>query len=203
MKRRLLILSLLVITTFGLLTNQAGSAKVRTNEAEKVTLSISPDEGLERAKSLVALINKYRREQGLSEIPYSPWLTYVARWHVYDLENKNPASGACNTHSWSNKGEGRWTNCCDIDDDDRGCSWDKPKEISNGAYNGVGFEIACKYADEMSNSVALDCWKKSSPHLDMMLNRGTWADNKWKAIGAGISYHYAVVWFAEEIDNSK
>ena len=114
-------------------------------------------------------------------------------------------------HSWSNKADGfkflvekglSWSPCCDKDSDTKGCSWDKPKEITNGAYKGTGYEIACGFDDagEMTNDIALECWEGSPPHLDMMLNRRNWADNKWRAIGAGISTHYAVVWFGEESD---
>jgi len=207
MKKICLVLILAsIVVPFDSLTNNALSSTDNHDSHTEVNASPVTGDGLDKAKSLVRYINQYRREKGLDEVPYSPWLTYVARWHVYDLENNHRSSGPCNSmHSWSDKGEGKWNQCCKRVGDAGACSWDKPKEISKGAYKGVGFEIACggRDIDEMTNDAALQCWKSSSSHLDIMLNRGTWADNKWRAIGAGISHHYAVVWFAEESDTSK
>ncbi len=189
------------VATFGRITNNISSSKINHDGLQVSSIG---DDGDDKAKSLVRFINQYRRENGLNEIPYSPWLTYVGRWHVSDLETNNPDSGSCNLHSWSNKGS--WSQCCYTGDHARAsCMWDKPREISKGAYKGNGFEIACgrKGISELTTYSALECWKGSSPHLDVILNRGIWAKYKWKAIGAGISSHYAVVWFAEESDTSN
>lgn len=191
------------VLTIGTSARKAPAAKaIRNNLTEPGAAAIAQD-GLERAKALVKVINQYRREQGLEEIPYSPWLTYVARWHVYDLQTNNPNSGSCSSmHSWSDKGS--WSSCCNKKGGTVGCSWDKPREISKGAYKGVGFEIASGYKGygEMTNYEALESWKRSPPHLNTLLNRDKWAKYKWKAIGAAISNDYAVVWFSEEIDTS-
>lgn len=186
---------------FGALANKPSMSKVNRDGLTEVTASDTEEDGLKRAKLLVGVINQYRREQGLDEIPYSPWLTYVARWHIYDLDVNKPNGGSCSPHSWSNKGD--WSPCCYVLSNPSGkCMWDKPGELSKGAYKANGFEIAVG-PGEITNQVALKAWQGSKPHLDVILNRDVWANHKWKAIGAGISNSYAVVWFGEEVDTSK
>ena len=197
---------------FGTLVNNASSPKASGNSLTEVTDSIIDEDDLKRAKALVGVINQYRREQGLDEIPYSPRLTDVARWHVYDLEVNKPSGGSCNLHSWSDKGERSdflakngvsWNSCCYTSDHARkSCMWNKPREISDGAYKGNGYEIAARNGRGMTNHRALEQWKGSPLHLDAILNRGKWAKSKWKAIGAAISSHHAVVWFGKETDRS-
>jgi len=192
--------------------NNASSPKPSRNSLTEVTGSIIEEDDLKRAKALVRVINQFRREQGLDEIPYSPRLTSVARWHVYDLEVNKPSGGSCNLHSWSDKGERSdflakngvsWNSCCYTSDHARNsCMWNKPREISDGAYKGNGYEIAARNGRGITNYRALEQWKASPLHLDMILNRGKWAKSKWKAIGAAISSHYAVVWFGKETDRS-
>ncbi len=176
------------------------SAQAMISGAHLATANLSQpvaeDDGLKRAKALVRVINQYRQEQGLEEIPYSPWLTYVARYHVYDLETNDPAHGSCNLHSWSDRGE--WSACCYTSDHARAdCMWNKPKELSKGAYEGVGFEIAAKNTGGMTSQGALAQWQGSRGHHDVILNRGIWANRSWKAIGAAVSNYYAVVWFGD------
>lgn len=169
--------------------------------AAQAQLSSSEDEAIKHAKSLVSVINQYRREQGLNEIPYSPWLTFVARSHVYDMEVNNPYNGSCSQHSWSNKGI--WSSCCyDLSSPDGECMWNKPRELSKGAYKSNGFEVGIGPGEGITNQIALEGWKNSKHHLDVILNRGDWARFKWKAIGAGISNNYAFVWFGEDADAS-
>lgn len=211
-KLSLIFILITTMLTAGGVTTLTSSSKINN---DGLTVSAIADDGDEKARSLVGVINQYRRDKGLAEIPYSPWLTYVARWHVYDLENNRPDTGSCNMHSWSDKAgvanystnnRVTWSACCYTGNHTKArCMWDKPREISKGAYKANGFEIACRGNDiaEMTNYRALECWKESQSHLDVMLNRGKWNDNKWKAIGAAISYHYAVVWFAEETDASN
>ena len=196
---------------FGMPANDASSPKASRNSLTEVTGSIIEEDDLKRAKALVGVINQYRREQGLNEIPYSPRLTDVARWHVYDLEVNKPSGGACNLHSWSDQGERSdflaingvsWNSCCYTSDHARNrCMWNKPREISDGEYKGNGYEIAARNRG-MTNDRALEQWKGSPLHLDAILNRGKWAKAKWKAIGAAISSRYAVVWFGKETDRS-
>ncbi len=86
---------------------------------------------------LVQLINDYRKQNSLAEIPLSGSLTAVALKHVFDLSSNHPEK-LCgekgNTHSWSSNenwtgvnGEGNWKGCCyPGDPSNYACMWDKP-----------------------------------------------------------------------------
>ena len=83
--------------------------------------------------------------------------------------------------------------------------WDKPREIAR--YRGSGFEIAFWRSSSASSQLpvvspdaALNGWKTSPGHNAVILNQGIWHDNRWRAIGIGMSEHYAVVWFGEATD---
>lgn len=144
---------------------------------------------------LTDLIFDYRAENGLTAIPLSPTLSRIARLHVADLE-RHPPRGRCNTHSWS--ANGAWTPCCYTRDHAQArCMWDKPREISRGAYTAEGFEIVCHNADGMTAQAAMACWRRSRQHHDVLLNRGLWRDRPWRAMGVAVSAHYAVVWLGE------
>lgn len=150
--------------------------------------------------SLVDVINKYRLENNLFEIPISPSLTIVAETHARDLAENYIPNDSCNLHSWSDKGN--WTPFCYTPDHANAqMMWDKPRELTS--YTGNGYEIAAFRSDSMYANIALELWKNSEPHLDLILNLGSWKDVKWKAIGAAINEGYAVVWFGEEADPVK
>ncbi len=150
--------------------------------------------------NVAEVINQYRQDNGLPEIPVSESLTAVAQKHVEDLENNNPVTGDCNLHSWSDKGE--WTPCCYTDDHaEAQCMWDKPRELTS--YVGNGYEISAQYSGKTRPNCALEQWRESEPHHDTILNRGIWADREWLAIGGAVSEHYAVVWFGTVIDNNE
>ena len=148
--------------------------------------------------ALADIINQFRQENGLPAIPISSQLTLVAETHVWDLETNHPDQGSCNLHSWS--GQGSWTSCCYTSDHAQAsCMWNKPREIAG--YPGNGYEIATGYSSRdwtITPERALESWKGSPPHLDVILNRGKWTTHPWRAMGAGISEHFAVVWFGEE-----
>jgi hypothetical protein len=144
---------------------------------------------------LTDLIFHYRAENGLTAIPLSPTLSRVASLHVDDLE-RHPPRGRCNTHSWS--ANGTWTPCCYTRDHAQArCMWDKPREISRGAYTAQGFEIVCHDPGGMTAQAAMACWRRSRQHHDVLLNRGSWRDRPWRAMGVAVSAHYAVVWLGE------
>lgn len=148
---------------------------------------------------VATVINEYRLEQGLDEIPLSSSLKAVAEAHVQDLEENNPDTGDCNTHSWSDEGD--WTACCYTSDHaEAECMWDKPDEITDGVYTSEGYEIAVFTTSIMTADAALESWQSSDPHLDVILNRDVWESVEWKALGAAISEHYAVTWFGTEED---
>lgn len=153
------------------------------------------------AAQLAQLINTYRSEQGLPPVALSPSLTRVARAHVDDLE-QHPPSGRCNGHSWSLAGA--WTACCYTSDHAQAqCMWDKPKEITRGAYAGPGFEIVTWASAGTSPSSAMSRWKASAGHASVILNRGVWATSRWQAMGVALSAHHAVVWFGEAPDTAE
>ena len=148
-------------------------------------------------QQLFDLLNAYRKQQKLAPIALSPKLMQVARLHVYDLVTNQPAKGKCNLHSWSNKG--KWSPCCyNGNDASAKCMWEKPKELTG--YSGSGFEIAA-YATNMSPQIAIDGWKGSSGHNEVMINKGSWKNLNWQAVGVGISGDYAVIWFGTVADN--
>jgi hypothetical protein len=151
---------------------------------------------------LVATINGYRVSRGLPSIPVSVSLTRVAEAHVRDLEINSPHGGVCNAHSWSSSGN--WTACCYTADHAQAeCVWRKPREITGGVYTGNGYEIAISGATDLSAVGALAVWQGSQPHHDVILNRATWADNVWRAVGAANSGRFAVVWFGELSDPAR
>lgn len=146
---------------------------------------------------LYKLIMKYRQEKGLPPIPLSKSLTIVAQTHVKDLLENHPDKGNCNMHSWSSKG--KWEACCYTDDHAKASSmWKKPRELTS--YQGNGYEIASGGASGAED--ALNLWKDSKSHNDVIINKGTWKA-KWQAIGIGINNGYAVVWFGNEPDTAK
>ena len=166
-------------------------------------LVVSQDLSGEELK-LYTMINDYRNSKGLKNIPISKSLTFVAQTHVRDLVNNKPYMGAnCNSHSWSN--EGKWTSCCYTSNHARAkCMWDKPRELTS--YMGNGFEIATGYLSnpeyKMTAEKALQSWKGSSGHNNVIINRDKWNDSEWNAIGIGIYKGFAVVWFGEEKDEN-
>lgn len=147
---------------------------------------------------LYTLLMDYRRVNGLSIIPISKSLTFVAQTHVRDLQENFSSQGDCNMHSWSNKGT--WSSCCYTPDHAQAkCMWNKPKELTS--YIGNGYEIAHggqNYLDTAEK--ALSGWKHSPGHNSVIINEGIWND-QWNAIGIGIYGGFAVVWFGKESDD--
>jgi hypothetical protein len=148
---------------------------------------------------LYNLIMEYRHSKKLPKIPLSKSLTYVAQTHCKDLSiNKPDRSPGCNAHSWSDKGT--WSSCCyTADHKQSSCMWNKPKELTN--YAGHGFEIACSSSDDKMTAVtALECWKKSYHHNNVIVNRDVWKKTEWNAVGVGIYNGISTVWFGKLTD---
>jgi uncharacterized protein YkwD len=74
--------------------------------------------------------------------------------------------------------------------------WSKPSELTS--YKSNGYEIACMGA--ITAEKALECWKGSPGHNDVILNRHTWKNMKWNAMGVSIYGPYALVWFGTIAD---
>jgi hypothetical protein len=158
----------------------------------------------ETEMELYRLINEYRIQKGLPEVKLSASLSYVARTHARDQTENYKESNRCNMHSWSNKGE--WSSCCYTPDHKRAkCMWDKPRELTN--YTGDGYEISFYTTYPYTSPAAfakdaLDGWKKSSGHNEIIINKSIWKNVKWQAIGIGIYGEYANVWFGKEVDGA-
>lgn len=180
------LLSILLITT----TLSKGMSQVK-----KTTVNAQQME-------LYNLIMDYRKSKGLKVIPLSNALTTVAQTHCLDLNNNNPdMETRCNAHSWSNKG--KWTSCCYTPDHKQAdCMWNKPKELTT--YPGIGYEISVggsKYLSfVMTPEYAINSWKNSKWHNEVMIDKGMWVNKEWNAIGIGIYKGFATVWFGEEKD---
>ncbi|HHN47781.1 MAG TPA: CAP domain-containing protein [Bacteroidales bacterium] len=148
-------------------------------------------------------LNDYRQANALPPIALSRSLTLVAQVHCRDLAINRPHQrDSCNMHSWSRNNN--WSACCYTGDHKRAaCMWSKPRELSN--YQGDGFEIAFHTTAPFINAgklaaEAMDSWKKSKGHNDVMVNRGTWKNIKWEAVGVGYYGGYATIWFGMEPD---
>ncbi|NJK31375.1 MAG: CAP domain-containing protein [Deltaproteobacteria bacterium] len=147
------------------------------------------------ALEIIAALNAYREENSLPAIPASPSLCTVANAHVHDLADNNPVMGECNLHSWSDQGP--WTACCYTPDHAQAqCMWDKPRELS--IYMGNGYENAAYGVQSPMHAV--DLWKSSPPHNEVMLNQGIWQGYPWGSVGADLYEGYAVLWFGVEAD---
>ena len=156
----------------------------------------------ETEQEIFRQINEYRSQKGLPPVALSLSLTYVAQLHVWDLAENNPVSRRCNLHSWSEKGP--WSACCYTEDqDEAGCMWNKPRELTN--YPGEGYEIAYWTNEPLDPEPfaekTIRAWKKSLPHNRVIVNSGEWRQLDWNAMGVGYYRGYAVVWFGEAEDN--
>jgi|HigsolmetaAR202D_1030399.scaffolds.fasta_scaffold00118_26 hypothetical protein len=181
-----------------------GSRAIREIQQQKALpgTTISGDE-----YRMAQLVNLYRAEYQLPEVPLSTSLTEVAQLHVRDLANYDVVSQtdqrglACSLHSWSTNGE--WTPVCYTRDNAYAEQmWNKPYEITHGIYSGYGFEIAmgAKNGYVARPDAAVEAWKNSPLHNAVMINSDSWAALTWRAMGVGIYQGYAVVWFGEQTD---
>lgn len=189
-----LVILLFFSFTFSFSYSQSAKSRVTTSEIY-----------LDEAESKLALaINNYRVSRGLEPIELSISLTKVAQMHAEDLSENFEPGGRCNLHSWSKSS--LWSSCCYTPDHKKAaCMWDKPRELTS--YKGDGYEIAF-YSNYPYSTVeerikdALDGWKKSKGHHDIIINRDNWKTAKWKAMGVGVHGDYTVVWFGELVDPS-
>ena len=134
------------------------------------------------------MANDYREENGLPRIPISEALRSVAQWRVAD-SNHAISSGSyqldpsCNLNTWYGIPSAPYSTCCFTTDQAQvACMWNKPDELSGSWYSSLGFELANEGAPDPT--AAVDSWKNSSSHNDMILNQGVWASISWGAIGS-------------------
>ena len=175
------------ITTIGDgVKGESGLFKIAAN-----TVGNNCTQGTE-AQKLECLINEYRKSVGLKPVPHSSSLEKVAVAHVKDLVLYHPENSCKgNPHSWSKNG--KWKGGCYDPDDSTTfvIMWNKPKEIAgDGAY---GFEII--HIGSTSASGALNSWKNSKDHNDVITNQGVWKSYNWTGMAAGVYAGYYAVWF--------
>ena len=84
--------------------------------------------------------------------------------------------------------------------------WNKPKEFTNNKYEGNGFEISTGPTgddpqffehENVTIKSAVNAWKKSKPHNDVIINLDIWKDTKWLKIGAAVYGSFANAWFSD------
>jgi uncharacterized protein YkwD len=142
----------------------------------------------EEESRLYELINTYRAQHDLPNIPVSPSLTLVARLHAEDLL----AQGRL-THGWQD---------CPYDARDSKtypCMWQAPKRLGT-EYPHFGYENAYWDGAEATAERAFKGWKASrGGHREVILNQGPW-DKDWKALGLSIQGPFAVLWVGHEVD---
>jgi len=143
---------------------------------------------------LEELINRERRSDGLRPLHCDANMRWVAYKHIEDAgegAKENLAWGdECNLHSWLVKSP-----CCYTSDHNNAeCMWDKPRQLS-GWDDRQGFEIsAWRSGNDMSARKALDQWRGSSGHYDVIMSRGGWSN--LKTVGCDFRNHHAHCWFA-------
>ena len=165
----------------------------------------SPHDGLSLLElSLYHLIMDYRAENGLAPIPLSLGLTTTAGRHAGDTLYNIWDAGlvlppGTNLHSWSDAPYF-------ADHSEPEVMWEAPSRYGTD-YPGIGFEISA--AGYASVEDALDGWKTSPGHDNVIMNEDIWTTRSWNAIGIGVEIDPTVstfggriyhVWFGSEED---
>ncbi len=152
---------------------------------------------------LLNLVNNYRNSHGKASVTFSQVLNTVGQWHAEDafLNEDTLFTPSCNLHSWSNDMTHLWTPVCYTSDHSQAAKmWNKPREISGNSYSGNGYENAAwGYANP---AAALNGWKNSPGHNNVILNKDIWSSITWRAIGVGIRGKYYYLWFSDTADSS-
>jgi hypothetical protein len=152
---------------------------------------------------LLQLVDEYRADNNLANIPWSQSLMTVAKWHTIDaaLNDEDIFAGNCNRHSWSDTRPDLWTGMCYTPDHAQAARmWSKPSEITNGLYTAPGYENAAWGYGTVAS--AMGGWKNSPGHNAVMLNEGIWASQTWRAMGVGVDLvnRYYFLWFSASVD---
>ncbi len=143
------------------------------------------DEVSQTEKELFRIINEYRAQHKLPPVALSESLSFVANRHILDLTMNVKYL----THGWSNcpydiKNEKTWD-----------CVFESPKRLKTN-YTGQGFENLYRNLNGTATPVlALEAWKKSPMHNNLILNLDVWKDTKYDAFGVAVSGNYAAIWF--------
>ena len=158
--------------------------------------------GLSEAEAnLYYLINEYRESLGLSKLSFSKSLTSVARAHVKDSHDYTPRLQRDdrgiqgNLHSWSNNGNWRG-GAYTPDHEHAQIMWDKPSELTD--YAGAGYEISVYHSIGIDPKLALDLWKSSSGHNEVIIGGNDWSFIT--TMGVAMDKNYSHVWFGGDED---
>ena len=116
------------------------------------------------------------------------------------FDRRDPESGQpCNAHSWSDGGE--WSPVCYTADGRYAQAiWSKPREITNGAYPAMGFEIGAWDNFGITPEKALQYWQESPSHDAVIRESGAWKGSNFKAMGVAVQGSFAYVWFGKVAD---
>ncbi len=150
-------------------------------------------------KELYKIVNEYRAQNNLPQIPISEALSVLANRHLLDISFNIKSF----THGWSN---------CpyNIDDNDTwDCVFEAPKRLKVG-YNDKGYEnLFRNNGGNATPALALAAWKKSPLHNGLILNLENWKNTKFDAFGIAINGNLAALWFGapsgikDALNNSK
>jgi hypothetical protein len=147
---------------------------------------------------LYSLINEYRTKQGLSIVPVSRSLCYVAKIHARDLYFNRPDTGFCSLNSWSDKGP--WTACCHSRVNPNPlCIVKKPSELMK--YSGEGHEICYWDSKALQPDTIFKFWLSIEQARELLMNQNKWASFNWNAMGVGLYKGYASLWVGEQKDS--
>ena len=145
----------------------------------------SGDEPVKAETELFRLINEYRKQNNLPEVPESKTMYLIANRHLMDI-NLNLKKL---THSWSD---------CEFDNNNSQtwkCIFDAPKKF-DPAFSGYGYEnVYFNSKAKFTPAEALEGWKKSPLHNAAILNKDSFKATPWIAGGVAIDGQYAAVWF--------
>lgn len=188
------------------------SEKPEEKPVEDKLLDVDSPELSAKEKELIKLVNDYREQHGKKRLKVSKSLMKVARTHINDLNmnfdiHNRPVDARGiegNLHSWSDKGN--WTPVVYTKDGEYSkLMWNKPKEIAG--YNQTGFEVAVGGVSTLTPQYALERWKQSPGHNDVILSQNGWdAPTPEQAkhgltglsnMGVAINGKYACIWFTD------
>ncbi|MGE7020690.1 hypothetical protein [Solibacillus cecembensis] len=121
------------------------------------------------------------------------------------IQNYSPAQGGdqrgikCNLHSWSTNGS--WSPVCYTSNHQYAQQmWDKPRELTS--YIGNRYEISAgSSGGSISPSKALNIWKGSTGHNNVIIGAGSWS-TLTVMVGGLMEGGYAHVWFGKEPDSA-
>jgi len=140
-------------------------------------------------------INKERARNGLGPLKCDHNMRWVANKHVENQLDNGYTDGkefpnGCNGHSWLGD-----IGCCfSTHEATWPCMWNKPLELSKWDDRN-GYEISVWNSATITPSGAVDSWRGSSAHHNVILTQGDWTD--LKTVGCGWRKTVAHCWFAK------